>query len=316
MRVPGAAYRITYGKAGVPVHRVHAPPLRGLRAVPESAATGRPNVLFAHEIDVEVFGDNFLPAYTEGDNSTVVATDSMKNFILRLGLDSEASTLEGYLDDLGRRLLATYAQMEGVRVAGRELRFDAVPVPDGDGGFRPSDVLFSRHPGDHGVAVLRFGRVGDEVVAEDARGGRAGLELVKITGSAFTQFVRDGWTTLPERRDRPLFIGLDVGWRYLDPADASGRDPTRYVASEQVRDVVAAVFEELVSESIQHLVNDMGARVLERFGQLAEVSFDARNMTRDPVAVSDTDDRVRVYSDPFPAFGTITLTLRRQRTRA
>jgi urate oxidase len=316
MTIPGAAYRITYGKAGVPVHRVHAPPLAGLPAVPESALRGRPNIVFAHEIDVEVFGDNFLPAYTEGDNRSVVATDSMKNVILRLGLDSQATTLEGYLDDLGRQLLGTYGQMESVRVAGRELRFDRVVVPDGAGGFRPSDVLFSRHPGDHGVATLRLGRDGDAVVSEEARGGRVGLELVKITGSAFTRFVRDDWTTLPERRDRPLFIGLDVGWRYLDPVDATGREPARYVASEQVRDVVAAVFEELVSESIQHLVNDMGGRVLARFGQLAEVSFEARNMTRDPFHVSEDDERVKVYSDPFPAFGTISLTLRRQRTRA
>jgi urate oxidase len=316
VRVPGADYRITYGKAGVPVHRVHAPPLAGLRRVPESAVDGRTNVLFTHEIDVEVFGDNFLPAYTEGDNSLVVATDSMKNLVLRLGLDSEASTLEGYLDDLGRRLLELYPQMEAVRVAGRELRFDPVSVPAPDGGFRPSDVLFHHHAGDHGVAELRFARDGDGVAAAEARGGRVGLELVKITGSAFTRFVRDDYTTLPERRDRPLFIRLDVGWRYLDPADATGRDPARYVASEQVRDVVAAVFEELVSESIQHLVGDMGARVLERFEQLAEVSFDARNMTRDPFHVREGDERVKVYSDPFPAFGTITLTLHKDPSRA
>ncbi len=316
MRIPGAAYSITYGKAGVPVHRVYAPPLSGLRRVPESPVEGRSNVLFAHEIDVEVFGERFLPAYTEGDNSAVVATDSMKNLVLRLGLESEATTLEGYLDDLGRRLLESYEQMEAVRVAGRELRFDPVQVPAGDGRFRPSDVLLSRHPGDHGVASLQVGRDGDGVTVVEARGGRTGLELVKITGSAFTSFVRDDLTTLPERRDRPLFVGLDLGWRYLDPADATGRDAARYVASEQVRDVVAAVFEELVSESIQHLVNDMGARVLERFGQLAEVSFAARNMTRDPFHVSEADERVKVYSDPFPAFGTITLTLRRQRTRA
>ena len=32
---------------------------------------------------VEVYGDNFLPSYTEGDNSMVVATDSIKNLVLR-----------------------------------------------------------------------------------------------------------------------------------------------------------------------------------------------------------------------------------------
>jgi urate oxidase len=48
----------------------------------------------------------------------------------------------------------------------------------------------------------------------------------------------------------------------------------------------------------------MATRVLERFPTLDEVSFDARNMTRDPVVEG-------VYTDPFPAHGTITLTVRR-----
>ena len=81
----GVDYRIAYGKAEVPVYRHYAAPLAGLAPVPESRFTGRDNALFANEVTVEVFGDNFLPAYTRGDNSNVVATDSMKNFILRQG---------------------------------------------------------------------------------------------------------------------------------------------------------------------------------------------------------------------------------------
>ena len=58
-----------------------------------------------------MFGDNFLPAYTEGDNSAVVATDSMKNFILAKGLEYEGATLEGFLAELGRGFLETYDDM-------------------------------------------------------------------------------------------------------------------------------------------------------------------------------------------------------------
>ena len=85
-------YEISYGKASVPVFRHFATPLAGLPEVPESAFRGRDNVLFANEITVEVFGDNFLPAYTRGDNSSVVATDSMKNFILSQARDYEGAT--------------------------------------------------------------------------------------------------------------------------------------------------------------------------------------------------------------------------------
>jgi urate oxidase len=129
--------------------------------------------------------------------------------------------------------------------------------------------------------------------------------LLKITGSSFTHFVRDGFTTLPERVDRPLFIYLDLYWKYRDDTDIL----TCYIPSEQVRDVVQVVFHEFVSESIQHLVHEMGQRLLERFPQMAEVSFDAQNRTRDPIAESATDPKVRVYSDPFPAYGLIQMKL-------
>src|SRR5882762_2208594 len=122
-------YIISYGKAHVPLYRVYATPLSGVPPIPESTFTGRDNLLFAVEIDVEVFGDNFLPAYTVGDNSNVVATDSMKNFILRQGLYYSGATFEGLLEMLGRRFLETYSQMERLRLTARELSFQPVPLP-------------------------------------------------------------------------------------------------------------------------------------------------------------------------------------------
>ena len=65
-------------------------------------------------------------AYTEGDNREVVATDTMKNFILREALAYEGATLEGLIRAPGRGFLATYPVMEAVRMTGREHRFDRV----------------------------------------------------------------------------------------------------------------------------------------------------------------------------------------------
>ncbi len=85
---------ISYGKAQVPMYRTYAREMSKLRRVPESDFQGRKNILFGVEVDVEVFGDNFMPAYTHGDNSNVVATDTMKNFILRQGLIYNGTTIE------------------------------------------------------------------------------------------------------------------------------------------------------------------------------------------------------------------------------
>lgn len=300
---------IRYGKLCIPVYRVYARPLVGISSIPESRFTGRANTLFALEVDVEVFGDNFLPAYTEGDNSNVVATDSMKNFVLRQSLEFEGATLEELLAFLGQRFLATYAQMQSLRLTARELPFVPAILPGAaPAASQESAVLFSRSHGDFAQASLTFARneQGQPVITSH-QCGRAHMELFKVTGSAFTRFVQDEYTTLPERVDRPLFIHLDVSWTYTDLAALLGPDHGQYVPAEQVRDLIQVVFDEFVSESIQHLVYEFGCRLLERFPQLASVSFDAQNRTRDLIVASENNGQEKVYSDPFTAFGSIHL---------
>jgi urate oxidase len=301
--------RISYGKLAVPVHCVGVAPLHGLPAVPESPLRSLDSGLLACEVSMEVLGQGFLAAYTEGDNANVVATDTMKNVILRRALEHDGPTLEGFLDELGHAFLGTYPDMEGLRLSARELPFEQVAV--GAGG-ELSDRLFSLADGDHGVAELELERrAGGTIGLVAQRSGRAGLRLLKTTGSAFTRFARDDATTLPERADRPLFIHMDVHWRYADPADALAGDPARYVAPAQVRDVVRTVFDEFVSESIQHLVHEIGQRLLDRYDVLAEVGFTAENHTHDPVPGSDPASERKAYTAAFPAWGLITLVLTR-----
>ena len=119
-------FEVSYGKQGVPVYRVFATPLRDVAPIPESPFTGRDNNLLACEIDVEVFGDEFLPAYTHGDNTMLVATDSMKNFIIRESLAFNGSTMEGLLHFLGAGFATTYPQMHTLKLTGREIPFDLV----------------------------------------------------------------------------------------------------------------------------------------------------------------------------------------------
>ncbi len=297
-------YEISYGKARVPVYRVYATPLSGIPPLPESLFTGRENLLFAVEVDVEVFGKNFLPAYTHGDNSMIVATDTMKNFILRQALAFDGSTLEAFLTLLGQQFLTTYPTMERLQLTGRELPFPPAQIAL-NGHVENSNVLFTRSHDDYAVASMNFVSQGNDIVMTTHRCGRVELQLLKITGSAFTRFLRDDYTTLPERVDRPLFIYLDVYWKYSDAAAMQ----THYIPSEQVRDVVQAVFHEFVSESIQHLVHEMGLRLLARFPQMSEVSFEGQNRTRDLIGASEIDDKQKVYSDPFPAYGMIKLTI-------
>jgi urate oxidase len=276
--------RISYGKLDVSVQRVSE------------------HGLLAARVSMEVLGQRFLAAYTEGDNSQVVATDTMKNVILRRAREYDGVILEGLLDQLGHSFLETYPEMEGLALRAEDLGFEAV-----------TERLFRMVDGDHAVAELHLERGDDGTVQRRAaRSGIEGFRLLKTTGSAFTKFARDGDTTLPERGDRPLFIHLDVHWRYLDPRDALGTDQQRFAAPAAVREVILTVFDTFVSESIQHLVHEMGTTLLARFPALGEVSFRAENHTFDPVPGSTPGpDGHGAYTAAFPAWGLITLVLAR-----
>ena len=288
-------HEIRYGKAEISVYRSHATPLEGVARIPESDFTGRSNLLFGALVTVDVYGDNFLPAYTEGDNRQVVATDTMKNFVYAMALEYGGATLEGFAAFLARRFLETYPQMERLAVHCRELA------------YRPlSDKLLAAAPGDYATADVEADRAGVRALES----GRRDLRLIKLTGSAFADFARDDYTTLPERQDRPLHIYLDVFWTYSDPAVGASGEATGYVPAEQVRDLIAHTFDGFVSMSIQHLLNEMGGRLLDRFPQLAGVRFEAQNRLWDTSAEAAAGP-ARVFSDPKPAHGSIGLTLRR-----
>ena len=272
--------RISYGKLSVPVHLV-----RGER-------------LLAADISMEVLGQGFLAAYTEGDNSSVVATDTMKNVILRRAHEYDGATLEGLLYDLGHGFLATYPEMEG-------LRLWAVQQP----WVAETGRLHRRVDGDHDTVEIELSQAGGEIALVGHHAGHVGLRLLKTTGSAFTKFARDDDTTLPERGDRPLFIHLDVRWRYGDVVNAIGEGR---VASEDVVALVLSTFDEFVSESIQHLVHEMGTRILAAFPALSQVAFRGENHTYDPVpGAADAEPLSKTYTSAFPAYGLITLVLDR-----
>src|SRR5207247_10547951 len=136
---------IRYGKHEVSFYRTH--PTRGLLA-------GR--------VSVDVFGDNFMPAYTEGDNRDVVATDTMKNFVYAAALEYPGASHEGFAAFLGRRFLATYPQMQWLRLL-------LLPTPFA----QHSQKLLSPLDDDYGNVEIEVGREG----ICSLRCGRRGVRL-------------------------------------------------------------------------------------------------------------------------------------------
>src|SRR5439155_289611 len=84
----------------------------------------------------------------------------------------------------------TYPQMQWLRLLLREIPF-----------AMHSPKLLSPLEDDYGTVELEIGQAG----LRDLRCGRRNLRLVKLTGSAFKDFARDAYTTLPDVSDRPVF---------------------------------------------------------------------------------------------------------------
>jgi urate oxidase len=75
---------------------------------------------------------------------------------------------------------------------------------------------------------------------------------------------------------------------------------------------VGSTFHDFVSLSIQHLVHEMGQRIFARFPQIVEVGFEAQNRLWDTMGTSALNEKIKVYGDPRPPYGSLALVLRRE----
>ena len=282
-----------YGKGDVIVYRLN----RDGR-VPEGQSP-----VFGANVLMLTYGDAFWPTYTTGDNTGLVATDSMKNFIQRQTMNFAGDDLLQYCRFLGTKFLDRYPQAEGVQVSASEIPYTGL-----------DDVAFAPVGPERAIARLELTRAStpdsegpqtDGALAiTEATAGLRGFRLLRLGGSAFEGFVRDEYTTLPDIANRPLHMWLDLEWRHTDPEQAFSGGTTA-----QARRIVRTVFREFGSGSIQQIIYKMGRRLLEEIATLAEVHLEANNRTWDTVA--ERGDALGVYTDARPPYGCLGLRLKR-----
>ena len=276
-----------YGKGDVSAYRLNRD---------GKAPAGR-SAVFGANVLMLLYGDAFWPTYTTGDNTGLIATDSMKNFIQRETLNFTGYDYEGYVQFLAETFLARYPQVGGMQVSATEIPYAdlAAAVPAG------AAAAFVPAGPERGFARVELSRDG---VVESVAGLR-GFRLLRLGGSAFHGFVRDEYTTLPDLADRPLHMWLDVEWTYAGPKDALNDGQVVSDARRAIHNVFAA-FE---SGSIQQVIYQMGTRLLESFPTLAEVRLEANNRTWDTIA--ERGSELGVYTDPRPPYGCLGLRLTR-----
>ncbi len=274
--------RSYYGKADVIAYR--------LKRDGRTAAGTSP--VFGANIAILIYGDAFWSTYTTGDNTGLIATDSMKNFVQREVLNYEGPDLEDCCRYLGAKFLATYPQVEGVQMSAVEIPYSALPN---------SNVAFA--PGGPECATARLELNRDGVV--EIASGINGFKLLRLGGSAFHGFVRDEYTTLPDITNRPLHMWLDLEWLYTEPS--AGFSSGAVTAS--VRRIVREVFNGFESGSIQQVIYQIGTQMLADIPCIAEVHLEANNRTWDTIA--ERGEEAGVFTEARPPFGVLGLRLKR-----
>jgi len=246
-------------------------------------------------VAIALEGD-FVAAHTDGDNSMVVATDTMKNTAYALAATHLTGAVEAYGTALGRHFLE-FAQVDRSIVNIREHAWGPVDV-----GGTPAPDAFVRSG--QGTRVATVAATRGEVTVE---AGVEDLAVMKTTRSGFSGFPRDRFTTLAETDDRLMATKLTAIWRYGSPEIDFDETWTA------VRGTLLEVFAEHDSPSVQTSIWIMAKAMLERHDELDEVRMVLPNLhhwTVDLSAFGVTNDKL-VYISTTEPHGLIEATVRR-----
>jgi urate oxidase len=246
-------------------------------------------------VAVALEGD-FTAAHTDGDNTLVVATDTMKNTAYAYAAEHLTGSIEAYGMALGTHFL-DYDQVDRAIVNVREHTWRSI-APGG----RPTEGAFVRSAEGTRVATVAVGR--DRTVIE---GGIEDLVVMKTTRSAFLGFPRDRYTTLAETDDRLMATKLTVIWTY------GAHDLDFDATWTAVRETLLEVFADHDSPSVQTSIWIMAKAMLERHAELDEVRMVLPNLhhwTVDLEQFGIPNDRL-VYISTTEPHGLIEATVRR-----
>lgn len=216
-----------------------------------------PHEFFDLEIEVRLHGD-FAAAHEDGDNAAVLPTDTMRGTCFALARDGIAS-VAGYGRRLAQRFLDASPNTTTAVVTLVQHPWQPVEV-DGE----PHDHTFRPGAGGRPTWTVTL----DRDSAPSITGGVLGARVLKTTGSAFSGFLRDEYTTLPEARDRIMATTLDAWW------GTRGPDVDHAALATDVPATALATFATHdESESVQHTMHAMGSAVLDAHPDITWIRF-------------------------------------------
>ncbi len=212
-------------------------------------------------IEVLLRGD-FAACFAQGDNRGILPTDTMKNTVYSVARASKAACIEDFAKELSEFLLLRNPQVsEEVGVSQKawehlEIRGQA------------HATAFIQSSGERQTtSVARKQGEALQIVS-----GLENLVIMKTADSAFTGYLKDSLTTLPEATDRLFGTAVRARWTYS--ALAANFPALR----KRIRDGLLAVFAGHKSESVQHTLFAMAESVLQNVPEVADIDLRMPNL--------------------------------------
>ncbi|MGY2065979.1 factor-independent urate hydroxylase [Blastococcus sp. SYSU DS0619] len=210
-------------------------------------------------VSTQLRGD-FAPAYTDGDNAHVHATDTQKNTVYALAKEHGVASPEAFLLALAAHW-RVQPWVTGTQLSAEQYGWERIGA-----GTPGSGHSFARTGRETRTAVVQTDGAETFVL-----GGLTDLTVLKSTGSEFSGFPRDRFTTLAETTDRILATSVTAWWRYSSTAldwDA---------AFAAIRAALADAFAGTHSLALQQTIHAMGAAAMDAVPEVAEIRISCPN---------------------------------------
>jgi len=214
-----------------------------------------------YNVQVLLEGVEFQQTYLTGDNSRVVATDTMKNTVYVLAHQHTFQSPEEFGAIIGKHFLAEYSWVEKVHVEIIENQWQRLLVNG-----KEHSHSFSRTSPE-----VRTAKILSTRQRIDVESGLRDLLVMKTTGSGFEGYHKDKFTTLPETKDRVFATSVTCHWTYNQGS------PDYNKCWHGVKESVFKLFAETYSPSVQQTLHQIAQHALSAHSEIEEISLSLPN---------------------------------------
>ena len=236
-----------YGKGRVRIMRIHR--------------DGEKHEVSQLNIKAMIEGD-FARAYTDGDNSTSVSTDTIKNVVNIVARENTGLSTEDFCQVLAKRYLDSYPQVASVTVTAHETKW--------------TRLMIDGKPHAHSFVLDSNGKPTVEVSATRAQmsmsSGIDSFTFMKSTQSGWENFALDPYTTLQPTNDRMCATAMVASWKW------SGKPSSYPQTNAKILAKLLEVFATTYSPSVQNSLYHMGEAVLAAVPEISEISMACPNI--------------------------------------